>query len=51
MRLPREKDGPLRGFGYVEFGDRESLIAGLKMKDSLQQTGVRIDIASNRNRG
>lgn len=33
MRLPREVDGRLRGFGYVDFEDRESLVAAINIAD------------------
>ncbi|KAL5010960.1 hypothetical protein ScPMuIL_013265 [Solemya velum] len=45
VRLPME-NGRLRGFGYVEFEDRQSLIDGIAMND-LMMSGrkIRVDLA------
>lgn len=40
VRLPRDGDaetGRLKGFGYADFEDRESLIEALSMNDHLLQ--------------
>ena len=51
VRLP-EENGRFKGFGYVQFGDRQSLIKALEMNDEmLQKRNVRIDIADNQNKG
>lgn len=47
MRLP-EENGRFKGFGYVQFADRQSLIKALEMnEESLQKRNIRIDIADN----
>lgn len=33
LRLPRESEGKLRGFGYVDFEDRDSLVAAMNILD------------------
>ena len=40
VRLPRDGDaetGRLKGFGYADFEDRESLVEALNMNDHLLQ--------------
>ncbi|ESO86838.1 hypothetical protein LOTGIDRAFT_128337, partial [Lottia gigantea] len=45
VRLPNE-GGRLRGFGYVEFDDRESLIEALTMNEAMfMNRKIRIDLA------
>ena len=51
MRLP-EENGRFKGYGYVQFGDRQSLIKALEMNDeTLQKRNIRIDIADNQTKG
>ena len=51
IRLLREGDpenGRLKGYGYADFGDRQSLIDALAMCDqSLKDRKIRIDISTN----
>ncbi|XP_077297599.1 uncharacterized protein LOC143919259 isoform X2 [Arctopsyche grandis] len=51
LRLPRELDGRLRGFGYVDFEDRESLVAAINIAD-LNVCGrrIRIDVSNSEDR-
>ena len=50
IRLPREGDpesGRLRGFGFVDFEDRQSLIGALSMNDHiLKDRKIRINLAN-----
>ncbi|XP_076813138.1 uncharacterized protein LOC143459759 isoform X1 [Clavelina lepadiformis] len=47
VRLP-EENGRFKGFGYVQFEDKQSLIKALEMNDTqLLRRNVRIDIADN----
>ena len=51
VRLPHE-NGNFKGFGYIEFSDRNSLLEALKRNEELiNKRPVRIDIADNQNRG
>nr|CAD7393972.1 unnamed protein product [Timema cristinae] len=50
VRLPRDdrQSGKLKGFGYVEFGTRESLISALNIPDkNIKQRHIRIEVADN----
>jgi RNA recognition motif-containing protein len=51
VRLPRDGDpesGRLKGFGYADFEDRESLVEALTMNDLLlKNRKVRIDLATH----
>ncbi|XP_067014555.1 eukaryotic translation initiation factor 4B [Anabrus simplex] len=52
VRLPRDDRpggiGKLKGFGYIEFENRQSLIAALSMPDiSIKNRRIRIDVADN----
>ncbi|XP_063230317.1 eukaryotic translation initiation factor 4B isoform X2 [Bacillus rossius redtenbacheri] len=50
VRLPRDdrQAGKLKGFGYVEFGSRDSLISALTMGDTMiKQRRMRIEVADN----
>ena len=49
VRLQREGDGGrLKGYGYVDFADRESLIEALTMNDRLlKNRKLRVDISNN----
>ena len=43
VRLPRDGDaetGRLKGFGYADFEDRESLVEALSMNDHLLQVNL-----------
>ena len=43
VRLPRDGDaetGRLKGFGYADFEDRESLVEALNMNDQLLQVSL-----------
>ena len=43
VRLPRDGDaetGRLKGFGYADFEDRESLVEALSMNDHLLQVSL-----------
>ena len=47
VRLPRDGDsetGRLKGFGYADFEDRESLVEALTMNDHLLQVYMRYEI-------
>ncbi|PSN46106.1 Eukaryotic translation initiation factor 4B [Blattella germanica] len=47
VRLPRDERKP-KGYGYVEFGNRNSLISALSMVDtSLKSRRMRIEVADN----
>lgn len=49
VRLPREDEsGRVRGSGYIEFADREGLIAAISVPD-LEMRGrkIRIDVSTN----
>ena len=35
MRLPQEQNGRLKGFGYAEFADRESLLSALALNNEV----------------
>ncbi|XP_051159819.1 eukaryotic translation initiation factor 4B-like [Leptopilina boulardi] len=49
MRLPKESN-KLRGYGYVEFDDRQSLIDALNLTDAtLQSRRIRIEISNSSN--
>lgn len=49
MRLPKESN-KLKGYGYVEFDDRQSLIDALNLTDStLQSRRIRIEISNSSN--
>ncbi|XP_033224346.1 eukaryotic translation initiation factor 4B-like isoform X2 [Belonocnema kinseyi] len=49
MRLPKELN-KLRGYGYVEFEDRQSLIDALAMTDAtLQSRRIRIEVSNSSN--
>ena len=51
VRLP-EENGRFKGFGYVQFEDRQSLIKALQMnEETLQKRNIKIDIADNQNKG
>ncbi|XP_033101505.1 protein gar2-like [Anneissia japonica] len=47
VRLPRDGDGGrLKGFGYAEVGDMESLMAALKLSnENLRNRRIRVDLA------
>lgn len=51
VRLPRDGDpetGRLKGFGYADFADRDSLVEALKMNEhSLSGRKVRIDLSTH----
>jgi translation initiation factor 4B len=51
VRLPRDGDpetGRLKGFGYADFEDRDSLVEALTMNDLLlKNRKVRIDLATH----
>uniref|UniRef100_H2Y944 RRM domain-containing protein n=3 Tax=Ciona savignyi TaxID=51511 RepID=H2Y944_CIOSA len=50
VRLP-EENGRFKGFGYVQFNDRQSLIQALQMnEETFQKRIIRVDIADNNNR-
>merc|ERR1712156_1272036 len=53
--LPRDGDaetGRLKGFGYADFEDRESLVEALNMNDQLlQNRKIRVDLATHAGRG
>lgn len=55
VRLPRDGDpetGRLKGFGYADFEDRDSLVEALTMNDLLlKNRKVRIDLATHAGRG
>lgn len=55
VRLLRDGDqetGRLKGYGYADFGDRESLIEALSMNDQLlKNRKLRIDISTNAGTG
>jgi translation initiation factor 4B len=55
VRLPREGDaetGRLKGFGYADFEDRDSLVEAISMNDQLlKNRKVRIDLATHSGRG
>jgi translation initiation factor 4B len=55
VRLPRDGDpetGRLKGFGYADFDDRDSLVEALSMNDHLlKNRKVRIDLATHAGRG
>lgn len=49
VRLPREEgeNGRMRGFGYIEFREREQLIAALSLPDpQLRNRKIRIDVST-----
>lgn len=49
VRLPREdgESGRMRGFGYIEFADREGLIAAVSLPDpQLRNRNIRIDVST-----
>ena len=35
MRLPQDSNGRLKGFGYAEFVDKESLVAALTLNNEV----------------
>lgn len=43
VRLPTDQ-GRLRGFGYVEFEDRQSLIDALGLNDEVKSDGVNVNL-------
>ena len=48
MRLPREPSNPerLKGFGYAEFEDLDSLLSALSLnEESLGNRRIRVDVA------
>uniref|UniRef100_F6RZE8 RRM domain-containing protein n=1 Tax=Ciona intestinalis TaxID=7719 RepID=F6RZE8_CIOIN len=48
----QEENGRFRGYGYVQFPDKQSLIQALQMNDeTLQKRVIRVDIADNQNKG
>merc|ERR1712226_44269 len=55
VRLPRDGDaetGRLKGFGYAEFEDRQSLVEALGMSDHLlQNRKIRIDLSTYAGKG
>lgn len=55
VRLPRDGDpetGRLKGFGYADFDDRESLVEALTMNDQLLcNRKIRVDLATQAGRG
>ncbi|ERL93917.1 hypothetical protein D910_11203 [Dendroctonus ponderosae] len=56
MRIPKEdrsgEGGKLRGFGYVEFEDRESLMGALMIPDTmLKNRRIRIEVSTNSDNG
>ena len=55
MRLPRDGDaetGRLKGFGYADFEDRESLVEALGMSEqTLLNRKVRVDLATHAGKG
>lgn len=49
VRLPREdgETGRMRGFGYIEFAEREGLIAAVSLPDpQLRNRNIRIDVST-----
>ncbi|XP_078484675.1 uncharacterized protein LOC100183462 isoform X1 [Ciona intestinalis] len=47
----QEENGRFRGYGYVQFPDKQSLIQALQMNDeTLQKRVIRVDIADNQNK-
>ena len=52
--MPRDGDvesGRLKGFGYVDFEDRQSLIDALDMNDNMMQNRkIKVDLATNSQR-
>lgn len=49
VRLPREDgdSGRMRGFGYIEFGDRDGLIAAVSQPElTLRNRKIRIDVST-----
>ncbi|KAJ3010471.1 hypothetical protein HKX48_007385 [Thoreauomyces humboldtii] len=47
VRLPTDLEGKPKGFGYVEFENRESLVEAMKLNgESVQRRQIRIDAAS-----
>ena len=55
VRLPREGDaetGRLKGFGYADFEDRDSLVEALGMTDrTIMNRKVRVDLATYAGKG
>jgi len=50
VRLPTD-NGRFKGFGYIQFADRSSLIEALKKSDeTLQKRPIRVDVADNQNK-
>ena len=51
VRLPRDGDpetGRLKGFGYADFEDRDSLVEALSMNDHLlKNRKLRVDLATH----
>ena len=51
VRLPRDGDpetGRLKGFGYADFSDRDSLVEALKMNEhTLNGRKIRIDLSTH----
>jgi RNA recognition motif-containing protein len=35
VRLPKDNNGRLRGYGYVDFSDKESLLDALLLNESV----------------
>lgn len=47
VQLPRERDR-LRGFGYAEFEDRESLISALSLsEEKLKGRAIKVNLAED----
>ncbi|ETW05716.1 hypothetical protein, variant [Aphanomyces invadans] len=52
IRLPQDHSGRPKGFAYVEFGDRESLMRALELDgETLNQRTIRVDVAGDRKGG
>ncbi|XP_043487360.1 eukaryotic translation initiation factor 4B isoform X1 [Polistes fuscatus] len=50
VRLPKDPNKQLRGYGYVEFEDRQSLINALSMTNSTMKTRrIRIEVSNSNN--
>ncbi|KAJ3183090.1 hypothetical protein HDU87_007512 [Geranomyces variabilis] len=46
IRLPADPEGKPKGFGYVEFEDRASLVEAMKLSgESVMRRAIRIDVA------
>ncbi|XP_022805648.1 eukaryotic translation initiation factor 4B-like [Stylophora pistillata] len=46
VRLPQDSNGRLKGFGYAEFEDKQSLLAALSLNNEhLKNRRIRVDVA------